>query len=267
MSQCTKKPTISLVRPAKTQISLHKVCAVWSESLLIVCVFYSLLAIQRRINENPCHTGWMNRLIRVFAGHTGLIVGFVVYLLICKWLVKASAYMQSLHEHKHKLYILLVFFFLQFTVRLMNASGYIVHVNHFSSTNQIKTWNDNTAPLSCSGQKTLSKIDVIYRFVIPNQISTISMHIPSLVKIHWYFSSYRLGMKIRTCGVGQIILSKIDDTLAIPNQIFTISMHIPSLVKIHWHLLSYHLEMIIRTCNGQITLSKIAKICPLTIPN
>ena len=31
------------------------------------------------MNENPCHTGWMFKLIGVFAGHTDLIVSFVHY--------------------------------------------------------------------------------------------------------------------------------------------------------------------------------------------
>ena len=70
------------MRPAKTQISL-RIRAVWSESSLITCAFYSLRAIQRGLNENPCHTWWMYGLIWVFAGYTGLIVGFVVCWLIC----------------------------------------------------------------------------------------------------------------------------------------------------------------------------------------
>ena len=45
--------------------------------------------------------------------------------------------------------------------------------------------NDNTLPLSCRGKITMSNIDEICPLAIPNQISTISMHIPSLVKIHW----------------------------------------------------------------------------------
>ena len=49
MSQRTTKPTIRLMRPAKSQINL-RICAVWSESSLIVhvCVFYSLQAISSR---------------------------------------------------------------------------------------------------------------------------------------------------------------------------------------------------------------------------
>ena len=48
LSQRTK-PTIRLVRPAKTQISL-RIRAVWSESSLIACAFHCLQAIQRGIN-------------------------------------------------------------------------------------------------------------------------------------------------------------------------------------------------------------------------
>ena len=48
------------------------------QSALIACAFNSLRAIPREINENPCHTGWMYRLIWAFAGHTGLTSGFVV---------------------------------------------------------------------------------------------------------------------------------------------------------------------------------------------
>ena len=68
MTQGTTKPTIRLVWPAKAQISLC-IHAVWSESSLIACAFYSLWAVQRRMNRSPCHTGWMNRLIYVIAGH------------------------------------------------------------------------------------------------------------------------------------------------------------------------------------------------------
>ena len=49
---------------------------------------------------------------------------------------------------------------------------------------QIKMWNDNTLPLLCGGQITLSKIDEIWTLAIPNQISTISMHKSSLVRIY-----------------------------------------------------------------------------------
>ena len=42
-------------------------------------------------------------------------------------------------------------------------------------------WNE-----MCRRQMTLSKIDEICPLAIPNQISTISMHEQSLLKIHWY---------------------------------------------------------------------------------
>ena len=81
MGQRMIKPTIRIVRIAKTQISL-RIRAVWSESSLIACAFYSLRATQRGINENPCHTGWIYRLIWGFAGYTGPFVG-IVHWLIC----------------------------------------------------------------------------------------------------------------------------------------------------------------------------------------
>ena len=74
-----------LVRPAKTQIRL-RIRAVWSESSLIACAFYSLQAIQKWISKNHCLTGWMYWLIWVFAGYTGLVVGLVVCLLNCLYI-------------------------------------------------------------------------------------------------------------------------------------------------------------------------------------
>ena len=47
-SQRTPKPTIRLVRPAKTKISL-RIHAVWSESSLIACAFHSL----HRLSKEP----------------------------------------------------------------------------------------------------------------------------------------------------------------------------------------------------------------------
>ena len=51
LSQRTTKPTIRLTRSAKTRISL-RIRAVWSESSLIACAFYSLKAIQRGMNKH-----------------------------------------------------------------------------------------------------------------------------------------------------------------------------------------------------------------------
>ena len=47
LSQHTTKPTIRLVQPLKTQIGLP-ICAVWPESSLIVCGFYSLSFPKRK---------------------------------------------------------------------------------------------------------------------------------------------------------------------------------------------------------------------------
>ena len=40
-----------------------RIRAVWSGSLLIACAFYRLQGIQKGLNKNPCHNGWMYRLI------------------------------------------------------------------------------------------------------------------------------------------------------------------------------------------------------------
>ena len=81
-----EKPTLRLVLPTKTKISL-RFPAAWSDSSLTACAFDSLQTIKREIHVNKCscHTRWMYRLIWVIAGHTGLIVGFVV-----RWLNKWS---------------------------------------------------------------------------------------------------------------------------------------------------------------------------------
>ena len=46
---------------------------------------------------------------------------------------------------------------------------------------------------TCRGQIFLSKIDEICSWAIPNQVSTISMHTPSLVKIRWYLLKLSSG--------------------------------------------------------------------------
>ena len=88
------------------------------------------------------------------------------------------------------------------------------------------------------GQITLSKSDEICPLAIPNQMSLIYIHVPSLVKIPWYL----LKLLSRNENMG---VSRADNSskiwricpLAIQNQISTISMHIQSLVKIYWCLL------------------------------
>ena len=84
----------------------------------------------------------------------------------------------------------------------------------------------------------VKKNDEMYPIAIPNQISTISMHIPSGWKSVEIYTSYCPKTKIwMSCR--KITLSKIDKIrrLAIPSQISTTAMHIPSLVKMHWHFL------------------------------
>ena len=96
-------------------------------------------------------------------------------------------------------------------------------------------WNNNTPPLSCHRQITLSKNwrnlpmgDPKAQYKCTYQIWRKSTEI---------YSSYCPESKIQI-DCGQITLSKMDKIcpLAIPKQI-TISMHKPSLVKIHRYLL------------------------------
>ena len=62
------KTYTKICAPEKTQISLY-IRAVWSV-FADQMYLYSLLAIQKGINKNPCHTENIYRLIWVFAGHT-----------------------------------------------------------------------------------------------------------------------------------------------------------------------------------------------------
>ena len=98
-------------------------------------------------------------------------------------------------------------------------------------------WNNNTLPLSCHGEITLSKTDEMYPIAIPNHISTISMHISSWVKIHWDLLKLLSWKKnIDVLWVDNSVTNWWNCPLAILNQISKIAKHIPSLVKIHWFL-------------------------------
>ena len=68
------------MRPAKTQISLG-ICPVWSESSLSAWRKVGPLATHNMHSEDSDQTGWMPRLIWVFAGRTGHFVGFDVQQL------------------------------------------------------------------------------------------------------------------------------------------------------------------------------------------
>ena len=73
LSLLMTKPTKWHVHPAKTQIS-----PVWSESSQSAWRKLGSLATQWVHNEDSDQTGWMPRLIWVFAGHT-------VILLVLSW--------------------------------------------------------------------------------------------------------------------------------------------------------------------------------------
>ena len=67
--------------PVKTQINLG-ICPVWSESSLCAWRSLGFLATQWVDSEDSDQTGWMPRLIWVYAGRTGHFVGFVELRLI-----------------------------------------------------------------------------------------------------------------------------------------------------------------------------------------
>ena len=69
----------------------------------------------------------------------------------------------------------------------------------WKSINIYSSYCSETKIRACLGQITSSKIDEICPLAIPNQISTISMHIPSLAKIHWYLCPHQ------TCLVAAIL--------------------------------------------------------------
>ena len=81
LSRIVTKPTKWRVRPAKTQISLG-IRPVWSESLLSAWRKLGSLATHWAHSEDSDQTGWIPRLIWVFAGRTCHFVGFVTMRLI-----------------------------------------------------------------------------------------------------------------------------------------------------------------------------------------
>ena len=81
-------------------------------------------------------------------------------------------------------------------------------------------------------------MDKIRQLAIPMQIFIMSMHIPSLVKIHWYL--LKLSSRNENTDVLQAdnsVKNWWNLPITKPNQISTIWMHTLSLVKIYWHLL------------------------------
>ena len=79
-----QKPTKWHVCPAKTQISLG-ICSVWSETSLCAQKVAKDPTFLHADSEDSDQTGWMPRLIWVFAGRTGHFVDFVLRWLICMY--------------------------------------------------------------------------------------------------------------------------------------------------------------------------------------
>ena len=76
----TAKQTSWFVRPAKTQISLD-VRTVWSESSLGNLWVAKTPMLLHADSEDSDQTGRMPRLIWVFAGRTGHVIGFIMLWL------------------------------------------------------------------------------------------------------------------------------------------------------------------------------------------
>ena len=83
LSHLMTKPAKWHIRPAKTQISLG-ICLVWSESSLCTQWVAKDQSFLHADSEDYDQTGWMPRLIWVFAGCTCHFVGFVMRWLIFK---------------------------------------------------------------------------------------------------------------------------------------------------------------------------------------
>ena len=69
---------------------------------------------------------------------------------------------------------------------LHNINGLCTYQVWWKSTDIYSCSCPKTKIWPCGRQITLSKIDEICPLAIPNQLAKISLHIPSLVKIHWY---------------------------------------------------------------------------------
>ena len=120
----------------------------------------------------------------------------------------------------------------------------------------------------CHGQITLSKLDEICLSEIPNQVSIISMHTPSLVEIHWYL------LKLSSWNENTD-LSRADNFVKNWRNL-PINNPKPDLHNINADTqfggnLQMFTHVIVRKWKyghcGQITLSKTDEICPLTIQN
>ena len=92
------------VRPAKTQISLGT-CPVWSESSLSAWRNLGSLTTHWAQSKDSGHTGWMPRLIWVFAGRTLILLVlscrgsfcFLFYRQKSYWLCLNKQYWSNFH--------------------------------------------------------------------------------------------------------------------------------------------------------------------------
>ena len=82
ISRRMTKPTKWPVRPVTAQISLG-ICPVWSESSLSAWRKLGSLATHWEHCVDSGQTGWMPRLISVFAGRTGHFVGSFICTKTC----------------------------------------------------------------------------------------------------------------------------------------------------------------------------------------
>ena len=73
----------------------------------------------------------------------------------------------------------------------------------------IKMLNYNSPPLLCCGQITLSNNHKICPLAIPNQITLISMHVSSLVKIPWHLLKLSFGKE-------NLGMSRADNSVKMP---------------------------------------------------
>ena len=92
LSRLMTKPTKWHVGPAKTGIR-----PVWSESSLSAWRKLRSCPTHWAHSEDSNQTGWMPRLIWVFAGRTYQYVGFVTRQLICDWRHQVLTYCKSLY--------------------------------------------------------------------------------------------------------------------------------------------------------------------------
>ena len=88
---------------------------------------------------------------------------------------------------------------------ISNPKPDLLHINACTkfgekSIDVYSSYHPDTKIWACLGQITPSKFNKICPLAIPNQFSTISMHIPHLVKIHWCLLKLSSGNEKWTDG-------------------------------------------------------------------